>query len=200
MPMPIEKKYTAEEFEKLELPERCELIDGYIYIGECVEKYDPQKAQIANMAPAPNYIHQEISANIVSDIIHYIRKQNGKCKVFSAPADVKLDDDIIVQPDIFVTCDPNRLDGRYHNGAPDWIIEILSPSTAKRDSNDKLYLYKTHGVREYWIIDPEAKRIIVYLFDNSSNIELYTFSDSVPVHIYKNSPEPLFIRLADYID
>ena len=199
MPMPVEKKYTAEEFLKMDLPERCELINGDIYIGEEQKKYDPTHGRIVDLS-APSQLHQRISVRVCNIIQNYIDQNRGRCEVFNAPSDVKLDDNTIVQPDIFVTCDPDKLDGQYHNGAPDWIIEILSPSTAKRDNNDKLYLYKSHGVREYWIIDPETKRIIVYLLENGTNTELYTFSNNVPVHIYRNEYQPLFICLDDYIE
>lgn len=198
MPMPVEKKYTAEEFLEMDLPERCELINGDIYIGEEQKKYDPTQGRIVDLS-APNQLHQRISVRVCNIIQNYIDRNSGRCEVFNAPSDVKLDDNTIVQPDIFVTCAPDKLDGQYHNGAPDWIIEILSPSTAKRDNNDKLYLYKSHGVREYWIIDPETKRIIVYLLENGTNTELYTFSNNVPVHIYRNEYQPLSICLDDYI-
>lgn len=196
MPMPIIKKYTAEEFLKMELPERCELIDGDIFLGEEAEKYDPRTDKPVCLS-APSQTHQRISRELLYAVTDYIRKNKGDCEAFAAPSDVKLDDKNIVQPDIFVTCGPKKLDGQFHNGAPDWIIEILSPSTLRRDFSKKLSLYKSFGVREYWIIDPTDSRIIVYWFENGSVTELYTFSDNIPVHIYENAPSPLTIRLAD---
>ena len=199
MPLPIEKKYTAEEFERMDLPERCELIYGDIYIGESKDKYNPQQEQIIAFS-APSIIHQEISVNVSSDIVSYIRKNKGNCKTFTAPTDVKISDDIIVQPDIFVTCNPDKIDGKYLKGSPDWVIEILSPSTAHKDFSSKLSIYKNYGVREYWIIDPIDNRVIVYIFEKNNSTSLYTFTDDVPVYIYKDNPEPLTIRIADYFD
>lgn len=196
MPMPADKKYTADEFLAMELSENCELINGEIFIRGS----DSHNSDITetDMAPAPSQLHQEISSVCVAEIFGYIKKYRGSCKVFHAPFDVKLDDQNIVQPDIFVACDESKLDGQRHNGAPDWTVEILSPSSTKRDYSDKLFLYKKHGVREYWIIDPEARRVIVYPFEDNTSAELYTFEDAVPVHIYKNTDAPLSIRLADY--
>ncbi len=196
MALPKEKYYTPEEFYSMDLPECCELIYGDIYIGESEEKYNG--GEITDMSPAPNFFHQEISGNVYTDISVYIRKQKGKCKVFTAPTDVKIGDNT-VQPDIFVTCDPSKINGQYHNGAPDWAIEILSPSTAKRDTVYKMRLYKESGVREYWLIDPERRWVIVYPFEENKNLEVYTFETPVTAHIYKNEPEPLVIRLADYL-
>ncbi|MCI7768054.1 MAG: Uma2 family endonuclease [Oscillospiraceae bacterium] len=196
MPMPLKKKYTADEFLKMELPERCELINGEIYIGEESEKYDPNAGRTVSLS-APNQLHQRISRELLFSITDYIRRNKGGCEAFNAPSDVKLDDSTIVQPDIFVTCRPDRLDGQFHNGAPDWIIEILSPSTLRKDFSIKLSLYKSHGVREYWIVDPIDSRVIFYWFENGGITELYTFSDHIPVHIYKNAEPPLTIRLAD---
>ncbi|MCI7767238.1 MAG: Uma2 family endonuclease [Oscillospiraceae bacterium] len=176
-------KITAEQFRTMKLDKRCELIDGEIVL----------------MSPAPGFLHQKISGDIFFSIKSYILRNKGKCQVYAAPADVKLNDDTVVQPDIFVTCDPNRIDGQYHNGAPDWVIEILSPSTAGTDLGKKLYLYKSAGVREYWAVDPDEKRIIVYLFEGErSNIELYSFEDSISAGIYRSSAEPLVIRAADF--
>lgn len=185
MAIPDKRRYTADEFYSMDLPERCELIHG----------------EIVDLA-SPNQQHQDISMRISTLIQMYIDKNKGKCKVYAAPADVKLSDSIIVQPDIYVACDPDKLDGQYHNGGPDWVIEITSPSTALRDCIEKLSLYKTAGVKEYWIIDTEKKRVVVYCFADSPimNAEMYTFSDNIPVHIYKDNTEPLNIRLADYFE
>lgn len=185
MPIPMSKKYTADEFYKMDLPERCELING----------------EIVDLA-SPNQKHQEISGRVYNIILNYIDKNKGKCKVFPAPADVKLSEKFIVQPDIYVACDPDKLDGQYHIGGPDWVIEITSPSTALRDCIEKLSLYKSAGTKEYWIIDTENKRVVVHIFTEQTtvNTDLYTFSDSIPVFIYKDRPEPLSIRLADYFE
>lgn len=211
-------KMTAEEFRLLESDKRCELINGeivymspscglssaYPLIMGTEPQTDSLYKSISDLpagVPRPGFLHQKISGEIFFSIKSYISKHKGKCQVYAAPADVKLSDDTVVQPDIFVTCDPSRIDGQYHNGAPDWVIEILSPSTAGIDLGKKLFLYRSAGVREYWAIDPDEKKIIVYLFENShSNIEFYSFKDSISAGIYRNNDEPLVIRAADFFD
>ncbi len=180
----------------MDLPECCELIYGNIYLGESEEKYTG--GEITDMSPAPNFFHQEIAGRICNIVQNYIDKQKGKCKVFTAPADVKIGDNT-VQPDVFLTCDPSKIDGQNHIGAPDWVIEIMSPSTSRRDSVDKMILYKESGVREYWLVDPPLRRILVYPFEENVSFEVYSFETPVTAHIYKNEPEPLVIRLADYL-
>lgn len=179
-----EKRYTVKEFRTLEgLPERCELIDGYIY----------------DMAPSPSDRHQEISVGLSSRIWTYIRENNGKCKVRYAPADVDLDDKTTVQPDVFVVCDPNKFDEHGCNGAPDWVIEILSPSNQDYDLKTKLFLYSDAGVKEYWIVDPVDEKVMVYLFGAPNTTGLYTFDDEISVGIYKDSEVPLKIRIRDIL-
>ena len=116
MPMTNEQRYTAEQFYKLDLQEPCELINGII----------------VDMSPSPNIKHQRISARVTNFITNYINKNKGKCEVFNAPTDVKLNDDTIVIPDIFVACKPENFDEQKYNGAPDWIIEIVSPNNSER--------------------------------------------------------------------
>ncbi len=198
MKMPKEKLYTPEEFYSMELPERCELIKGRIYIGESEECY--KEGQPIDMSPSPNIRHQEISGSLFTEIFNYIKKHKGKCRVFAAPTDVKIGESTVV-PDIFVTCDPSRLDGQKHNGAPDWVIEVLSPSTSKRDTISKVALYREGGAQEYWIVDPDQRQVIVYPFEECEPPRMvsmwYTFEDNIPVSIYKNEPDPLSLRLAD---
>ena len=104
---------------------------------------------------------------------------------FLCPFDVKLNDSplTIVQPDLLVICDKNKLDGKRCNGAPDFIIEIISPGNPADDYIRKLYYYKNADVREYWIVDPLKNLILVYNFDTSDS-EQYTFSDTIKVGIY----------------
>lgn len=178
MPAPKEKRYTIEEFRKLtDIGERAELIDGVIY----------------NMSPSPSIKHQRISGNLYFEIKSYIKKNKGKCEVFEAPTDVKLNENTVVIPDIFVACNPDNFDEQQYNGAPDWIIEILSPSNSQHDLKDKLYLYSIAGVREYWIIDPIEEKVLVYRFGKPNITELYTFDDSITAGIYKDNSEPLII-------
>lgn len=178
-----EKRYTAEEFYGLDLDYPCELINGCIY----------------DMSPSPNIGHQRMSGEISYKVRDYIKKNNGKCEVFSAPTDVKINDDAVVVPDIFVACDPEKFDEQKYNGAPDWVIEIVSPSNASRDYADKLQLYRNAGVREYWIIDPMNEKIVTYRFETSSVVEVYTFEDEIPVGIYSENSDPLFICLNEFI-
>lgn len=189
MAAPEIKRYTAEEFFAMEdLPVCCELIDGMIV---------PTHGGTIEMSAAPNTHHQEISGEIFETIKSYIRKNNGKCKVFAAPTDVKLKGGEIVQPDIFVICDKDKIKEQYCEGAPDWVIEITSPSTAAKDFSRKMELYKENGVREYWIADTERKRVIVYPFEENKGVEIYTFKEDIFSNIYKNSEEPLAVNLSD---
>lgn len=150
--------------------ERAELIDGTIY----------------NMSP-PNRLHQRISAELHTTINNYIKSKKGICEVYAAPFAVFLnkDDKNYVEPDISVICDQNKLNDSGCSGAPDWIIEIVSQSTKRRDYFTKLFKYRTAGVREYWIVDPIKNLITIYDYENE-NTELYTFADKVKVSIYED--------------
>ena len=122
-----------------------------------------------------------------AEIYNYIRTHGGKCETFAAPFAVFLnteaDDRNYVEPDISVICDPKKITEKGCNGAPDWIIEIVSPSSRRTDYYTKLFKYRTAGVKEYWIVDPEKSRIMVYSFTANSGNE-YTFSDTVTPSIY----------------
>lgn len=203
MPMPMEKRYTADEFYKLNLPDHCELINGQI-LPMCsrtviTEPFEFDGGQIVNMSPSPSIKHQEISSELSYTIKNYIKKNGGKCKVFTAPTDVQINDKEVVMPDIFVACDPDKFDSQKYNGAPDFIIEIVSPSNPERDYKDKLLMYKTAGVKEYWIIDPSDERVIVYLFGQPNITEFYTFADTITVGLYKNNAEPLTICIDELL-
>ena len=134
-----EKLYNIDDIYNLKNGERAELIDGHIYY----------------MSP-PNTNHQRILNFINTEINIYIRKNNGDCEVFPAPFSVFLsaDDTKYLEPDISVICDPSKLDEKGCHGAPDWIIEITSPSNPQMDYGIKLFKYRSAGVREYWIVDP----------------------------------------------
>jgi len=159
MPTPdLEKNgaYTYADYKTWPDNERWELINGEAY----------------NMSPAPKRVHQKVSFEISRQIGNSL--EGKPCDAYSAPMDVKLsavpgedenDIDIVVQPDILVVCDPDKLDDDGCNGAPDWVIEILSPSTAYKDGNEKLLLYEKYGVKEYWIIQPGAKMVYMYILD-----------------------------------
>ena len=170
MSLPQEKLYTTADIYELPDGQRAELIDGQIYY----------------MAP-PNRRHQKISSQLHGKIWNYISSKNGSCEVYSAPFAVFLneDDRNYVEPDISVICDPEKLTDRGCTGAPDWIIEIVSPISRRMDYFVKLFKYRSSGVREYWIVDPDKKQIIAYDFIND-DMNQYTFADSVKVGIYED--------------
>ena len=168
MPLSKKKNYTAKEF--LEL------------IGETNQSYELINGEIIAQA-APSILHQRISREVTYTFNSYIKSKSGKCEVFSAPTDVLINDSNVVQPDIFIGCDPDKFDKQKYNGAPDLVIEIVSQNRSD-DFTKKLELYKNSGVREYWIIDPENERTVVYLFGDSIGLNLYTFDMPVPVGIY----------------
>ena len=170
MPLPKSNTYTIDDIYALPEGQRAELIDGQIY----------------DMAP-PSPMHQELVMELSATLRDYIKKNGGPCKVYPAPFAVFLneDDRNYVEPDISVICDPSKVDNRGYQGAPDFIIEIVSPSSQRMDYLTKLFKYRTAGVREYWIVDPEKNRITVYNFESEDTGE-YTFSDSIEVGIYDN--------------
>ena len=168
MPLPKEPIYTTEDIYALPDGERAELIDGQIYY----------------MAP-PSRRHQRISMELSTVINNYIKASNGSCEVDIAPFAVFLseDDRNYVEPDISVICDKSKLTDKGCVGAPDWIIEIVSPSSRRMDYYTKLFKYRTAGVREYWVVDSDKNRITVYDIEHE-DIQEYTFADAVKVNIY----------------
>ena len=166
-----ERIYTIEDIYTLPDGERAELIDGQIY----------------DMAP-PSRKHQDILSFLHLAIGNYIAGSNGECKVYPAPFAVFLfaDDTKYLEPDISVICDLNKLDDRGCNGAPDWVVEIVSPSSRVMDYYTKLSLYREAGVREYWVVDPMKQVILVYDMEQSIVPVIYSFSDRVKVNIYDN--------------
>lgn len=167
------KVYTVDDYYKLPEDVRAELIEGNL---------------IYNQA-APSRIHQTILMELAGTIREYIRSKGCSCKVFPAPFAVQLkkDSPTIVEPDISVICDRTKLTTRGCSGAPDWIIEIVSPSNSSNDYILKLNLYANARVREYWIVDPSSEKVFVYHLEESDfSVETYTFQDSIPVHIYSD--------------
>ena len=133
----------------------------------------------------PGRKHQQLLLSLSRSIADYIDSNHGSCEVDIAPFAVFLnaDDKNYVEPDISVVCDPNKLNDKGCVGAPDWIIEIVSPGSRHMDYFTKLFKYRTAGVREYWIIDPDKDRVTVYNFEADS-MEEYSFSDNIPSGIY----------------
>lgn len=162
--------YTTDDIYALPDGERAELIDGNIYY----------------MA-LPSRKHQKLVHFLDRTIGNYIQSKNGVCEVYPAPFAVFLNenDKTCVEPDISVICDKNKLTDKGCHGAPDWIIEIVSSSSKRLDYSIKLFKYRSSGVREYWIVDPDKNRITVWNFEEASmeSIEEYSLSDRVRTNI-----------------
>ena len=169
MALAQEKHYTIEDIEAMPEDVRAELIDGRLFY----------------MA-TPSRMHQELLVFITGTLWNYVREKKGNCKVYAAPFAVVLNNDnkTWLEPDVVVICDPEKLDDRGCHGAPDFVAEIVSPSTRSRDCLLKLNKYQAAGVREYWIVDPV--RELVQVFDFTENhVDSYTLKDKVPVGIFE---------------
>lgn len=175
MALPREELKTIADIEALPEGTRAELIDGQIF-------YD--------MAGASSN-HQRLVGFLSRRIGNYIESNNGKCEVLLAPYDVQLDENdkyTLLQPDISVICDRDKIKKNRCIGAPDWVIEVVSPSTENRDYIRKLSKYNAAGVREYWIVDPNHDRVVVYNLEAGLKAGAFeqpkTLKDKVPVNIY----------------
>jgi len=165
-------QYTIDDYNALPEEARVELIDGVLY----------------DMS-SPAIDHQTIASSIFLQLKLHTRKNKGPCIVIIAPCDVHLskeDNKTIVQPDLFILCDKNKIVNGRIEGAPDFVLEVLSPSTRRKDMAIKFNKYIESGVREYWIIDQENKKVIVYLFEDDINTFMYTFNDKIPVAVWNN--------------
>jgi Uma2 family endonuclease len=172
------KRYTYADYLTWMDDMRREIYDGFVKL----------------MTPAPNLKHQEISFNLTGIFRNYLLK--NKCRGFAAPSDVRLpknknksDETIytVLQPDLYVVCDLSKLDDRGCLGAPDLVIEITSPKTARRDLKDKYQIYEQHGVREYWIVNPSDENVLTFVLDANGKFQLaglYAGDDKIPVHIF----------------
>ena len=177
-------EYTIDDYYGLPEERRVELIDGVIY----------------DMA-APSPRHQLIGSEIRDQLKSYIRSKGGSCIPFVAPLDVQLDmdDRTMVQPDVLIVCDRGKLIRRCLYGAPDFIVEILSDSTKRKDMFVKLPKYRAAGVREYWIVDPEKRKGVVYDLENNELPVIYGFDDKIPVCIFSGECKIDFAEIYDYI-
>ncbi len=148
---------------------------------------------------SPTTLHQLLSSEIFFQIRTFIQNNNRKCIPYMAPLDVQFDDEgkNVFEPDIFVVCKGKPTFKRIY-GVPDFIIEIVSPSNRKYDMQDKLSKYTEFGVREYWIVDPYKRSIVVHDLENCG-IAIYSFEDSVPVSIYNDELKIDFKSMPDYI-
>ncbi len=168
-----DERYTYKDYKNWPEGERWELIEGVAY----------------GMSPAPLRLHQALASDLVVKLGAYLR---GKpCALLFSPLDVFLkasageeddDADTVVQPDVIVVCDKEKLIDKGVRGAPDFIVEILSPSTAMKDLGRKKALYAKHGVREYWIINPEDRSVLAYRLEGAEfgRVRDYRAGEAVP--------------------
>ncbi|MDI1233116.1 MAG: Uma2 family endonuclease [bacterium] len=160
----LNKTYTYADYMRWMFKERVELIKG----------------KIVKMSPAPNNKHQELSFKLTGLFYNLFNKHS--CKVYAAPFDVILPvsspkkDSTIVQPDLCVVCDLSKLESHGCHGAPDLIIEILSPGNSKHDLNTKFKLYEESGVKEYWVVNPFNETIHLYVLENNFYKGLHPFT------------------------
>ncbi len=164
-----EELKTIEDYYALPDDERVELIDGRFY---------------AMSAPTVN--HQDWIFELAKAFDRYIEKNRGLCRVYLAPCDVRMDKDdyTMVQPDLMICCSRDQVTFKRIEGAPDFVLEIVSPGSVYLDRHKKLQKYRDAGVREYWIVDPQKETVTVYHFEKSGEPVYYTFVDMVPVGIY----------------
>jgi len=174
LPIGKENIYTYGDYTSWPDEERWEIIDGVPF----------------NMSPAPSRSHQVILRELLGQFWSFL--QDRPCEVYSAPFDVRLpkadeeDEDIqtVVQPDILVVCDRNKLDEKGCRGVPDLIIEIISPYTASKDMKEKFSLYERHGVREYWLVYPIEKTVMVFILGENGEYgkpKTYSQQDTIEV-------------------
>lgn len=191
MNFPLRKNrgFTYGDYKNFPDDERWEIIDGVPY----------------NMSPAPSRIHQKLSGNIFTAFSVYLKGKT--CDVYHPPFDVRIpdtdenDDDIetTVQPDMTVVCDPNKLDSKGCKGAPDLIVEIISPSTGRKDLKEKFYRYERAGVKYYWLVYPDEQVVVIYTLNDEGTYgrpDAYAETDIINVSLF----EDLQIDLSDIFE
>ncbi|MGN1414093.1 MAG: Uma2 family endonuclease [Anaerovoracaceae bacterium] len=177
-------EYTLEDYYALPDDQKAELIDGVLY----------------DMA-TPTVAHQMIIGHLYNCISGHIISKKGRCLPLFAPVGVQLDcdDKTMVEPDVVIVCDRTKVINRCIYGAPDFIAEVLSPSTKRKDMFLKLNKYLNAGVREYWMIDPMKKAVLVYDFEHENYPQLYGFDASVPVSVLDGECIIDFSAMYEYI-
>jgi Uma2 family endonuclease len=174
----LNKKYTYADYLTWLDDKRRELYNGFIRM----------------MTPAPALRHQDVLGNLYLDFGNFLKKKKN-CKVFPAPFDVRLpvkgkknkEITTVLQPDLTIVCDPDKLDSKGCIGAPDMVVEISSPSTAKKDVEEKFLIYQEAGVKEYWIVHPNDQTVVVFLLDGNNKYRLkkmYAGNSKVEVNIF----------------
>ncbi|MEM6395275.1 MAG: Uma2 family endonuclease [Bacteroidota bacterium] len=168
--------YTYQDYLGWDFPERVELYKGKPF----------------ELSPAPSRRHQEISVRLLGRMFNHF--QNSPCHLFSAPFDVRLPvpskngkPDTVVQPDLCVICDESKLDQQGCNGAPDLVIEILSPGNPKREVREKFSLYEEAGVREYWVVQPSEGLVIAFILNEEGRFigqQPRTALDALTSHVF----------------
>ena len=162
---------------------QLDLVNGiYSYADYLVwkikERVELLKGKILEMS-VPSPIHQEISGNLQGALFVFLK--NSKCKLYTAPFDVRFPQKgesqvyTVVQPDLCVVCDFEKIDSKGCVGAPDLVVEILSPGNSKKEMKSKFALYQEEGVREYWVVDPERELVFVYVAENKK------FKPTIPI-------------------
>ncbi|OAI15316.1 hypothetical protein A1359_09640 [Methylomonas lenta] len=170
-----DKHYTYKDYLTWPDDMRCEIIDGQVYM----------------MTPAPILAHQNVAGEIFRQVANALVGKT--CRALIAPLDVRLprhneadeDSDIVVQPDVMVVCDPSKLDRRGVRGAPDWVVEVLSPKSASRDQIEKRRIYERHGVLEYWLVHPTDRVLTIYRLENGEygKPDIFVLQGSTPVSV-----------------
>ncbi|MGC2872466.1 Uma2 family endonuclease [Ihubacter sp. mB4P-1] len=176
-------EYTLKDYYNLPEDKRFELIDGVIY----------------DMT-APTTIHQSILGRVHANLLYHIDAKGGQCIPMISPVDVQLDcdDKTMVEPDVIIVCDRSKIIRKCVYGAPDFVMEVLSKSSKKKDMFIKLNKYLNAGVREYWIVDPDKKVVMIYDFEHD-DYRLASFDDKIPVSVLDNECIIDFAALYDRI-
>lgn len=182
-------EYTLEDYYALPEDKRYELIDGVLY-----------------EMTVPTTVHQIIALQMCYQIERFIEEREGNCMTYIAPVDVQLDcdDKTMVEPDVIILCDRSKDINRCIYGAPDFVAEVLSKSTRRKDIGVKTYKYSNAGVREYWMIDPKDMKVIVYTFaqndDAEDTVSIFGFQDKIPVGIYNGELKIDFAKISKRLE
>lgn len=177
--------YTLEDYYALPDEQRVELIDGYFY----------------DMS-APTFLHQQISGEVHRQIANFIMDRGGDCQPLIAPVDIQLDcdDKTMLQPDVAILCHNDKVRKWGVYGAPDFVLEVISPSTRRKDYTKKLSKYMEAGVREYWIVDPYQRKLLVYFFESEVCPVIHGLDNPVSVEIYNGELKIDFSHIVNWID